>query len=290
VKKIGLIAGNGALPLIFADTLRALSYSVFAIAHEKETDPKLVQKVDQIAWITIGQLGMIVPYFKKQGVCEILMAGGIPKTHLFDARLDALARTLINPLPEKQDNLMLVAFASACEKEGIQILSVKDTLPSLLAEEGEMTRPLTKSERDDIEWGWVKAKQIGALDIGQSIVVKDGVLLAVEAIEGTDAAILRGGLLGRGDVRVIKCLKPSQDVRLDIPTIGPQTIQTMISANASVLAIEAGATIIIDKEQTITMAKEADIAIVGWQEKRSCIGSHEQAVTKIPHGGHGLHT
>jgi len=261
---IGLIAGNGALPLIFADALRALSYSVFAIAHEKETDPSLAQKVDQIEWITIGQIGMIVPYFKKQGVNQILMAGGIPKTHLFDAKLDHLARTLINPLPEKQDNLILVAFASACEKEGLQILSVIDTLPSLLATECEMTRPLTKSEQDDIEWGWHKAKQLGALDIGQCIVVKDGVLLAVEAIEGTDAAIRRGGLLGREAVRVIKCVKPHQDIRLDLPTVGPQTIQTMIDAKASVLAIEAGATILIEKERMIKMAKEAGIAVVGY--------------------------
>jgi hypothetical protein len=263
-KCIGLIAGNGALPLVFADALRALSYSVFAIGHEKETDPKLAQKVDAIEWITMGQLGRIIPYFKKQGVTGILMAGGIPKTHLFDANLDQLARTLIEPLPEKQDNLILVAFASACEKEGIQILSVIETLPSLLAEEGEMTRKLTKSEKDDIEWGWRKAKQIGALDIGQCIVVKDGVLLAVEAIEGTDATIRRGGQLGRESVRVVKCLKPHQDIRLDLPTVGSKTIQTMIEAKASVLAIEAGATLLIEKDLLLNMAKEASIAVVGW--------------------------
>ncbi len=261
--KIGLIAGNGALPLIFADALRALSYSVFAIAHEKETDPALTQKVDAIEWITIGHIGTIIPYFKKQGVHEILMAGGIPKTHLFDAHLDKLARTLIGPLPEKQDNLILVAFASACEKEGMQILSVVDTLPALLAEEGEMTRKLTKGERADIAWGWRKAKQIGALDIGQCIVVKDGVLLAVEAIEGTDATIRRGGLLGRDAVRVVKCVKPHQDIRLDLPTVGPQTIQTMIDVRASVLAVEAGATILIEKEQMLKIAKDAGIAVVG---------------------------
>ncbi|MBI3358523.1 MAG: UDP-2,3-diacylglucosamine diphosphatase LpxI [Nitrospirae bacterium] len=262
-RKIGLIAGNGALPLIFASALRGLSYSIFAIAHEKETDPQLAQKVDKMEWIQIGQIGTIIPYFKRQGVSEILMAGGIPKTHLFDANLDKLARTLIDPLPEKQDNLILVAFASACEKEGIQILSVIDTLPSLLATECEMTHPLTKSEQEDIAWGWRKAKQIGALDIGQCIVVKDGVLLAVEAVEGTDAAIRRGGLLGGDGVRVVKCLKPHQDIRLDLPTVGPQTIQTMMDARASVLAIEAGATILIEKERMLKMAKEAGIAVVG---------------------------
>ena len=263
-RKVGLIAGNGALPLIFADALHALSYDIFAIAHEKETDPALTQKVDQIEWISLGQIGSIVPYFKKQGVGEILMAGGMPKAHLFSANLDHQARALINPLKEKQDDLILRGFANECEKEGIQILSVIDTLPSLLAPEGNLTRPLTKSEQADIEWGWQKGKQIGALDIGQSIVVKEGVLLAVEAIEGTDAAILRGGLLGGEAVRVIKCLKPHQDKRLDIPTVGPKTIETMMTAKASVLVIEARVTILIEKERLVKMAKEADIAVVGW--------------------------
>ena len=262
-RKIGLIAGNGALPLIFADALHALSCSVFAIAHEGETDPRLAQKVADIAWIQIGQIGAIVPYFKKHGVCEILMAGGIPKTHILDAKRDEQAHALLNPLQEKQDDLMLRAFASACEKEGIQILSVIQMLPSLLAEEGDMTRKLTNDEKEDIEWGWRKAKQVGALDIGQSIVVKEGVLLAVEAAEGTDAAILRGGLLGKEGVRVVKCLKPHQDIRLDLPTVGPKTIQTMISVRASVLAIEAGATLLIEKELLLKMAKEANIAVVG---------------------------
>lgn len=266
-RRIGLIAGNGSLPLIFADALRALSYTVFAIAHEKETDPALAQSVDAIEWIKVGQIGTIIPYFKRHGISEIMMAGGMPKTHLFDAVLDQQACLFMNPLTEKQDDLILRGFASFLEKEGIQILSVIDTLPALLADYGEMTRKLTKSEREDIKWGWHKAKQIGALDIGQAIVVKDRVLLAVEAVEGTDAAILRGGILGRGAVRVVKCFKPNQDIRLDLPTVGPQTIQTMVDASASVLAIEAGATILIEKERMLNMAKESGIAVVGWKDK-----------------------
>ncbi len=266
-RRIGLIAGNGALPLIFADALRAASCLVSAIAIEKETHAVLSEKVADILWIPIGQIGAIIPYFKGQDICEIVMAGGIPKTHLFDAARDEKARAILNPLREKRDDLLLRAFASACEKEGMKILSVTDFLPSLLAEQGAMTRPLTKSEQDDIEWGWQKAKAIGALDIGQSIVIKDGVLLAVEATEGTDAAILRGGQLGREGVRVVKCLKPHQDMRFDLPTVGPQTIQTMIKARASVLAIEAGRTLLIEKELLLKMAKEANIAVIGWSEK-----------------------
>ncbi len=262
-QRIGLIAGNGALPLIIASALRASSYSVSAIAIEKEADTTLSQKVDDILWIPMGQIGAIIPYFKRQDIREIVMAGGIPKTHLFDDARDEKARAILTPLKEKQDDLLLRAFASACEKEGLKVLSVTDCLPSLLAEEGEMTRPLTKGEKADIEWGWRKAKQIGALDIGQCIVIKDGVLLAVEAAEGTDAAILRGGQLGREGVLVVKCLKLNQDIRFDLPTVGPQTIQTMIKARAAVLCIEAGATLVIEKALLLKMAKDANIAVVG---------------------------
>ncbi|MEK7702860.1 MAG: UDP-2,3-diacylglucosamine diphosphatase LpxI [Nitrospirota bacterium] len=266
-QKIGLIAGNGNLPVLFVDALKARNHSVFVIAHKNETRAEIAKNADDILWVPVGQIAAIIPYFKQHQISEIVMAGGIPKTNLFDRVLDPSARQLVDSFKEKKDDLLLRGFASAFEKAGMKILSVTDFLPDLLAQEGEQTRPLTKSERDDIEWGWGLAKQIGALDIGQTIVVKEGVLLAVEAVEGTDAAIRRGGQLGRSNVRVIKCLKPHQDVRFDLPTVGVQTIQTMIEANASVLAVEAGRTLLLEKEAFLKAANEAGIAVVGWKNE-----------------------
>ncbi len=264
-EKVGLIAGNGSLPLLFADEAKKNGYAVFAIAHENETDHALSNKVADLLSIPVGQLGSIIPYFKRHDVTNIVMAGGIPKKHLFTAKLDQTTQSLIAPLHEKKDDTLLRTFALALEKANLTVQSLTVYLPTLLASDGEMTRPLTNGERADIEWGWRLAKKIGALDIGQCIVVRDGVLLAVEAIEGTDAAIRRGGLLGQESAVVIKCLKPDQDIRFDLPTVGPKTIETMIEVKANVLAIEAGATLLLEKEQVLKMAREAGIAVVGWK-------------------------
>jgi len=264
---IGLVAGNGSLPILFAKEVRGLGYSVFAVAHEQETDPVLSQYVDDLLWIRVGQIQKIIPYFKNNAVTQTVLAGGIRKTHLFDTPLGQRAQSLLAPLKEKRDDALLRAFAAGLQQEKIDVVSITDYIPSLMADEGEMTRPLTQRERDDIAWGWPLAKQIGALDIGQTIVVRDGVLLAVEAIEGTDAAILRGGMLGRESAVVIKCLKPHQDIRFDLPTVGLQTIETMVKVSASVLAIEAKATLIPDKGAFLARANEAGIAVVGWTNK-----------------------
>jgi len=264
--KIGLIAGNGALPMLFAKQVKAAGYSVFAIAHEQETDPALSQYVEDALWIPVGQIQKIIPYFKTKNVAQIIMAGGIPKTHLFHTAFDQQAQSIVSAFKEKKDDALLRGFAAALEQAKITVAPLTYYMPSLLAEEGEMTRPITPQERDDIEWGWPMAKQIGALDIGQTIVVRNGILLAVEAIEGTDAAIRRGGMLGQESAVVIKCLKPHQDVRFDLPTVGIQTIQTMIEVRASVLAIEANVTLIPEKELFLAKAKEAGIAVVGWQD------------------------
>jgi DUF1009 family protein len=267
-KRIGLIAGNGSLPLLFADGARAGGYSVFAIAHEKETDTALSERVDDLLWIPVGQIQPIIPYFKSHDVTQTVLAGGLPKTHLFDARLDSGIQSILAPLNGKKDDLLLRAFAMEMEREKISVTTLTGFLPSLLAEEGLMTRKITATEEADIRWGWEMAKQIGALDIGQCVVVRNGVLLAVEAIEGTDAAILRGGALGRESAVVVKCLKPHQDVRFDLPTVGPKTIQTMIDVKATVLAVEAKQTLILEKETTLHMARQADIAIVGWTDEK----------------------
>ncbi len=263
-KKIGLIAGRGSLPVCFAENARAQGDAVFATTYEKRAD--LAALVKEVSLIPIGQIEKIVSYFKTQAITTIVMAGSFPKTALFDAPLDNMAQSLLRTLSEKKDDDLLRAFASLLEKEGIAVAAITDYLPSLLATEGEMTRPLTPDEKSDIRWGWRLAKQIGALDIGQCVIVRDGVILAVEAIEGTDAAIARGGTLGRDSAVVIKCLKPHQDLRFDLPTVGLNTIQTMIDVRASVLAVEAHATLLLDKERMLKAASDAGIAVVGWTE------------------------
>jgi len=262
--KIGLIAGNGVFPLIFADTARERGLSVVAVAHTGETEPSLAEKVDEILWIRVGQIGKLISYFKKSGVSNAVMAGGIRKTRIFEVRPDLRAISLLASLKEKKDDALLRAVAGELERENITIKDSTAYLTPLLADEGELTRPLKKSEKEDVRWGWKLAKKVGLLDIGQCVVVRNGVILAVEAIEGTDATILRGGKLGKENAVVIKVCKPQQDLRFDIPTVGPKTIRSMIEVKASVLALEAGKTLILEKDRFIRDAKSAGIAVVGY--------------------------
>lgn len=262
-RKIGLIAGNGQFPLVFAENARRIGLSVVAVAHTGETEPALSEKVDEILWIRVGQIGKLIAYFKKSGISGAVMAGGIRKTRIFEMRPDFRALSILARLKEKKDDALLRALAAELEQENIQIKESTLYLSGLLAEAGEMTRRLTKEEKEDIEWGWPLAKKIGALDIGQCIVIRSGVVLAVEAIDGTDATIRRGGALGKEKAMVIKICKPNQDFRFDIPTVGPGTVRAMAEVKASVLVVEAGKTLLLEKEQFLQEAKEAGIAVVG---------------------------
>jgi len=265
--KVGLIAGSGRFPFIFAKRAKALDLSVVAVAHEGETDPALSEQVDEILWIRVGQLSKLISFFKKKEVTETVMAGGIRKTRIFEIRPDFRALGILSRIKEKKDDVLLRAFADELEREQITVQASTLYLAPLLAQEGEWTRRLKKEERADIEWGFRLAKQVGALDIGQCIVVRKGVILAVEAIEGTDAAIQRGGALGKKNAVVIKICKPQQDFRFDLPAIGPQTLETMKSVQASVLVVEAGKSLVLEKERFLKEARDAGIAVVGWKDK-----------------------
>jgi DUF1009 family protein len=262
---VGLIAGNGQLPCLFAEQLRKGGIKVVAVAHLGESDPRLSEQVDDIRWIRVGQLGQLISFFKAAGVVNLVMAGGIRKTRLFEMRPDLRCLTLLARIKEKKDDALLRAFASEMERDGFCVKSATDYLDTLLVQKGEWTRPLTSRERADIQWGWPLAKQIGGLDIGQCIVVRDGVILAVEAIEGTDATIRRGGALGREKAVVIKVCKPHQDLRFDLPTIGPDTLAAMKEVKAAVLAVEAGKTLLLEKERLLEEARAANIAVVGYR-------------------------
>lgn len=264
MQKIGLIAGNGSFPIEFAKAARLKGLTVIAVAHEGETLPELAQWTDKIFWIKVGQLGKLIKIFKEQGVRDVLMAGGIKKTRLFDGAMpDLRGAALLARMLQKQDDSILRAVAEELESDGITVRESTLYLDSLLAPPGVLTeRKPSKGEWKDITFGWQVAKEIGRLDIGQTVVVKDQTVLAVEAIEGTDEAIRRGGRLCREGAVIVKICKPQQDLRFDLPAAGLQTIQSMREVKAACLAVEAGKTIMIQKGSIISEANAAGIAVV----------------------------
>ncbi len=264
-ERIGLIAGNGRFPIIFADNARKLGYHVSAVAHEGETEPELAGHVDRIHWIKIGQLNKLIKAFKEDRVHQAVMLGGIKKTHVFTTlRPDFRTLAMATRLALWKDDDILRELAKELEREGIAICESTFGLEGILVEEGTLTaRAPSEKEWEDIRYGWEVAHEIGRLDIGQCVVVKDRVVVAVEAVEGTDGAIKRGGDLAKEGAVVVKRSKPQQDLRFDLPAVGPRTIEVMASVKASVLAIEAGRTILLDREIMLDKARSARIAIVG---------------------------
>ena len=264
-RTIGLIAGNGQLPLILANNIRARGYRVVAIGHLGETREDLEAAVDTLRWVHIGELDRIIQSLLEEGAQSALFAGGVPKTHFFSrAKPDGRAIKVLSRLKDKKDDAILRAVAEEVEKEGIRVISPIPFLKEEMASRGCWTlRKPTEREEKDIAFGWKIAKKIGRLDVGQCIVVKEQMVLAVEAVEGTDEAIFRGGKLGRGEVMAIKVCKPTQDRRLDLPVIGLSTVETLKQAGASSLVVEAGKTIVVEKERMIRQADQDQICIVG---------------------------
>ena len=264
IMRIGLIAGSGQFPIIFAKAAKSKGLAVYAAAYMNEADPVLKDHVDLIEWLHIGQVKRVINFFKQNNISEAVMLGAIKKTRMFsDVRPDMKAISMIAGMRHTHDNGILSAFARILEKEGIKIQPSTFLLPELLAREGCWTkRRPGKSEKADIKLGWNLAKEIGRLDIGQCVVVGGGSILAVEAIDGTDATILRGGKLGKGNAVVVKVCKPNQDIRFDIPAVGAQTIKTMYQAEAKAIAIEAGKAVVFDRQEMIDLANKHGISIV----------------------------
>ncbi|MDH4164036.1 MAG: UDP-2,3-diacylglucosamine diphosphatase LpxI [Nitrospirota bacterium] len=264
MQKIGLIAGNGTFPVEFAKAAKQKGLTVVVVAHEGETVPEISQWADVVVWVKVGQLGKLIKTFKEHEVHDVLMAGGIKKTHLFNGALpDLRGAALLAKLLAKKDDSILRGVAAELESEGITVRESTLYLDSLLAPAGVLTkRKPSKDEWKDISFGWQMAKEIGRLDIGQTVVVKDQSVVAVEAVEGTDEAIRRGGKLCREGAVVVKICKPQQDLRFDLPATGDQTIRTMKEVKASCLAIEAGKTIMIGRDDILREANAAGISIV----------------------------
>lgn len=268
MKRIGLIAGGGQFPIIFSKAAKRSERSVYAVAFNGETARELEQYVDGITWIYLGQFKKVLRFFHDHNITEAAMMGAIKKTRIFsDVKPDLKALAVMAKMRHTHDDGLLRAFAREMENEGISICSATSLVPQLLAEKGCWTRKKpNKSQMDDIRLGFHLAKDIGRLDIGQCVVVGGGSTLAVEAIDGTDATIRRGGKLGNGSAVVVKVCKPNQDMRFDIPAVGVETIQTMNEVHAKVLAIEAGKAVVFDKDEMIRLADTYKIAIIALDE------------------------
>jgi len=267
-EKIGIIAGSGQFPLLFIKEAKAAGRIVAVVAHKGETIPEVAAAADMTCWVKLGQLGKIIKFFHDEGVGETVFLGAITKTQIFkDIFPDLKGLTLWNKIDTKQDDAILRAVASALEQEGIKVLESTFYLRHLLFPGGVLTKKkLNQEQRLDIEFGWRNARAIGQLDIGQCVVVRNLSVLAVEAIEGTDAAILRGGGLAREKAVVIKVKKPSQDFRFDLPATGLKTVETLVSVKGAVLAVEAGQSLLFDREIMVAAADKAGIVVVGVTE------------------------
>ena len=263
-ERIGLVAGNGRFPLLFAAAARAEGVHVVAVAHRGETSEDLVALVDELTWVRVGELGKLIRALRRAGVRRAVMAGGIGKPrHLSDIRPDLRGAAFLAKTRSLKDDVLLRGVAAELERDGIEVVESTLFLGRLVPRLGTLSRREPRaSEWEDIRFGLQVAKDIGRWDIGQSVVVKRGTVLAVEGIEGTDAAVRRGGELGRGDVIVVKVSKPNQDLRFDVPAVGPTTIAVMREVGAVALALEAGRTIMLDRDELLAAADAAGIAVV----------------------------
>jgi UDP-2,3-diacylglucosamine hydrolase len=259
---LGIIAGNGVYPRLLTDAARKAGVRKI-IAFTGETDPVLAQHVDQIEWMRVGQLNRLLRFFNEHKVHHAIMAGQIAPKNLFDLRPDLKALLLLRKL--KQRNAESIFAAIADELAGIDV----DLLPATTYLEGSLASPgliagakLSRREEEDVNLGWKIAKEIARLDIGQTVVVKNGTVVAVEALEGTNDAIRRGGALAREDAVLIKVAKPNQDMRFDVPVIGVETIRVAAEAKLRVIAIETGKTLLLERDTIIDLVALSKISIV----------------------------
>jgi hypothetical protein len=262
---LGIIAGNRALPLLFARQARAAGVRrLVAVAFEGETDVALAPLVDEIVWLKVGQLSKLIGAFKDRGIRQCVMLGQIAPRNLFDLRPDLRAAALLFRLKERNAHTIFGAIIDELKKEGVEVLEPTPWLRPLMPGAGFHLGPkLTAHQEEDVAFGFRIAKELARLEIGQTVVVKDGAVLAVEAFEGTDQCLARGGeLAGRaGGAVAVKLARKNHDMRFDIPCIGLQTLQSCAAANIAVLALEAGSTLLLEREEVEALAHRRRIAL-----------------------------
>ena len=266
MKSIGLLSGVGRLPVEVAKVARGMGVEVYAVGLVNGVEADLKEFATDYKDINVAQLDSIINYLKEHKVTEVVMIGKVTKEILFSgqhALPDARMIALLASLKDRSDDTMMLAFVNELAKEGIKTFDQTMLLKMIMPAPGVLTkRQPTECEKADMEFGFKMAKALGGLDIGQTVVVKDKAVMALEAIEGTDACILRGGKLACGNAVVAKVAKPAQDNRFDMPSIGLKTLETMLEVNASALVIEAGRTLIVDRQKVLSLADEHNISIV----------------------------
>jgi UDP-2,3-diacylglucosamine hydrolase len=265
MKTIGLIAGNNQFPFLFARAAQDQGYNVIAAGVFGDTSPMLYFTVKAFRYFKVGELKKLFAYFRANNVQEVIMAGQVNPDNLFNpsVKLDEEFQILAQALRDRKTDTIFGAVADRLAQEGMTLLDSTFLLNKYLAPKGTLTkRGPTLSELADIDFGFTIAKLMGGIDIGQTVVVKEKAIVAIEAMEGTDRAIERGGQIAHSGAVVVKTSKPKQDNRFDVPVIGPRTIQTMARVKAACLCIEAGKTLIIDRDKTVALANKSGICIV----------------------------
>ena len=262
---LGIIAGNGVYPRLLADAARKAGVKrLVAAAFTDETDPILEQHVDVLEWMRVGQLGRLLKFLRRQDIHHAIMAGQIAPKNLFDLRPDLKAVMLLGKLKQRNAESIFAAIAHELAKIEVDLLPATTFLKDSIAKLGLIAGPkLSSREEYDIELGWNIAKEISRLDIGQTVIVKNGTIVAVEALEGTNETIRRGGALAREGAVMVKVAKSNQDMRFDVPIIGVETIRVAREAGLRVIAVEAGKTLFLQRDAIANLAGAASISIVG---------------------------
>jgi DUF1009 family protein len=262
---LGIIGGNGVYPRLLADSAREGGVKkIVAAAFTGETDPALEQHVDVVEWMRVGQLSRLLKFFRAQDIRHAIMAGQIAPKNLFDLRPDLKALMLLGKLKQRNAESIFSAIADELAKIEVDLLPATTFLEDSLAQPGLIAGPkLSDREEKDVDLGWNVAREIAQLDIGQTIIIKNGTVVAVEALEGTNAAIRRGGALAREAAVMVKVAKPNQDMRFDVPVIGVETVRVAAESRLRVIAIQAGRTLLLENKAIADLAEAASISILG---------------------------
>ncbi len=270
MSRIGLIAGNGSFPLLVIDAARSLGQALTVVAIREETSPEIEARVAElpgssVQWVSLGQLGKCIAILREGGVSQAMMAGQVKHTKLFSGIVpDLTLLSVLTKLRSKSTDRLISALADVLQDHGVTLIDSTTFLRPLLATSGTLSeREPDAEELEDFAFGYRMADAIAGLDVGQTIVVKDQAVVAVEAMEGTDEVIRRGGQLAGPGIRVIKVAKPNQDMRFDVPVVGEATIEAMRAVAASALSIDAGRTLLLDGARVVASANEAGISLVG---------------------------
>src|SRR5216110_395176 len=261
---LGIIAGNGVYPRTVAKAARKAGVKkIVAAAFTDETDPAISQHVDVVEWLRVGQLGRLLKFFREHKVHRAVMTGQIAPKNLFDLRPDVKALMVLAKLKQRNAESIFTAIADELKKSDVDLLPATTFLEDDLAAKGLIAgAKLSRTEEEDVDLGWSVAKEIARLDIGQTVIVKNGTVLAVEAFEGTNEAVRRGGALAREGAVMIKVAKPNQDMRFDAPVIGVETIRVAAEAKLRVIAIESGKTLLLELNAIADLATHSKLSII----------------------------